>query len=283
MTIVDVADLTVTCQSLHGNAFACLNGVNLRLAAGEKLALLGESGAGKSSLLQLLSGKNTLAARGEKLKISGGSATVFGQDIARLRKGQLAQYFAQVGFIGQNAAARLPGDKKVADTILAKAVAVDKKLNAFNYPEFVTQMLTRLELPLTMLEKYPHELSKGQRQRVLIAAQLITRPRLLLADEPTGGVDVTVKPLVVSLLDWYLQQSGAALICVSHEITLLEKLADQVLVLQQGVTVAYDKLERVFQNPAHGYVTQLAKALRATAYDEAYAQQQRLLRRDENT
>ena len=117
-------------------------------------------------------------------------------------------------------------------------------------------------------QSYPFELSKGQRQRVAVMRSLIMDPALLVADEPTLGVDANNRPRIISLLNWYRARTGASMLLISHDIGMLEALVDEVIVMQHGRAVGRGQINDVFRDASHKYVQQLAEALRATAYDE---------------
>lgn len=269
---VQVSDLTLSYPP-HGGVpgFEALSGVTFSVAPGEVLAVLGESGAGKSTLLGALSGRGLLAPKGERLQLSGGDATVLGRSLAGLRRKAIAELAAEIGYISQQAGASLPGEMRVADIVAAGPRRRNKKVATDALARLITTMFEIVDLPLEMLGNYPSELSKGQRQRVAIIAELTAAPRLLIADEITNGVDANARPKITELLRWYREQTRATMLLVSHDISLLEQLADTALVLRAGQVVGFDSLNSVFRDVKHPYVAQLADALRRTAYDEAAA------------
>ena len=129
-------------------------------------------------------------------------------------------------------------------------------------------MFETVALPLEFLQRYPYELSKGQRQRIAVMQSLMLEPALLVADEPTLGVDANQRPNIVRLLKWYRDRTGAAMLLICHDIGVLEALVEDVVVLQDGQIVGRGDINSIFREADHEYVVQLANALRATAYDE---------------
>lgn len=269
---IEVSDLTLMYAAHGGTAsFTAVTGLSFQVQPGEVLALLGESGAGKSTLLQTLAGRAQLGAKTSRIKITGGSVTVLDTVLNNLGKRAARQLSQQIAFVSQRANSELPSDLKIADILTQNAKARSKNIDNAWLAERISEMFEILELPLAMLSNFPAELSKGQRQRVAIAAELVTPVKLIIADEVTNGVDALVRPQITKLLTWHREQTGAAMVLVSHDIQLLETLADKALVLRAGQAVGYDSLNSVFRDVKHSYVAELADALRRTAYDEAAA------------
>ncbi|MFC7765280.1 ATP-binding cassette domain-containing protein [Leucobacter soli] len=156
----------------------------------------------------------------------------------------------------------------VGDILFAPIAERSKHFDRTQLGERIVEMMDIVGLPLGKLQEYPYELSKGQRQRVAVMQSLMLEPSLYIADEPTLGVDANNRPRIVDLLEWYRKRSGATLILVSHDIGMLERLGQRVLVMQQGRAVGEGDIDDIFRTADHGYVQQLAQALRASAYDE---------------
>jgi len=267
---VRVSDLTLGYPAHAGGvAHSAIEGVDFTVRRGEVRALLGESGSGKSSLLQFLAGQGRSAGdRKARLRVLSGDATVLGVPMRGAGKRQLLRATAHIGYLAQGAAAALPAEMNVGDILMQPITERAKNFDRGEVGEQIAQMMDLLALPLTKLQEYPYELSKGQRQRVAVIRSLMLEPAVYLADEPTLGVDASGRPGIVELLSWYRERSGAAMILVSHDIAMLEALVDEVLVLQQGRLVGEGNINEIFRNEDHSYVRQLAQALRATAYDE---------------
>lgn len=261
-----VSDLSLTYPA-HGGvkAFCAVDGVGFELARGQVLAVLGESGSGKSTLARFL------AARGEqapRIRVTGGEASALGIELRRLGGRRRSRLTAHVGYLAQEAGATLPPDLNVGDILMQPITERMKRFDREQLGREIAEMMEIVALPLSKLQEYPYELSKGQRQRVAVMRALMLSPALLVADEPTLGVDALNRPRIVELLQWFRERSGASMILVSHDIALLEALVQNVLVMQQGRLVGAGDINQIFRQADHDYVQQLAIALRATAYDE---------------
>lgn len=271
------ADLAVVVSDLSlaypahggGREFQAVEGMSFTLRRGETLAVLGESGSGKSTLTRFLAGRATdPAQKSAHINAIGGEATVLGQSLRKISRRNRGRLTAFVGHLGQDAGATLPPDLNVGDIVCEPVMERSKKFDREALGETIAEMMDILALPLTMLQSYPFELSKGQRQRVAVMRSLIMDPALLVADEPTLGVDANNRPRIISLLNWYRARTGASMLLISHDIGMLEALVDEVIVMQHGRAVGRGQINDVFRDASHKYVQQLAEALRATAYDE---------------
>lgn len=252
-----------------GRAFNAVEGIGFKVRRGEVLALLGESGSGKSTLTRFLAGRAAeTAEKSGRIRVNGGDATVLGVSMRRLKRRAATRLTAHVGYLAQDAGATLPPELNVGDILLSPISERSKRFDRTHLGEQIAEMMDIVGLPLGKLQEYPYELSKGQRQRVAVVRSLMLSPALYFGDEPTLGVDANNRPRIVDLLKWYRDRSGATLVLVSHDIGMLEALGQRVLVMQQGRAVGEGDINDIFRRADHGYVQQLAKALRATAYDE---------------
>lgn len=256
-----------------GSAFAALEGVSFHIPRSSVMALLGESGSGKSTLARYIAARGQAAGdRGSRLKTLSGDALVLGSSLAKLNRKSQAALFASIGYLPQDAGAKLSPDLVVSDLLLEPVVRAFKRVDLEEQSARMVMLLEKLALPLTVLDQFPYQLSKGQRQRVAVARSLMLKPQLLVLDEPTMGIDPTSRPKVIELLAQYLDESEASALVISHDIALLEQLVDSVSVLQNGELVGSGALDAIFAEAEHGYVRKLAEALRSTAYDEAYGE-----------
>jgi ABC-type glutathione transport system ATPase component len=250
-------------------SFVAVQGVSFEIENGGVLALLGESGSGKSTLARVLAGRATEAAdRSDRVKVTSGQGYVFGVGVKRLGRRERTRFTARVGFLPQEAGATLSPDLTIGDILTEPIRERDKHFDVNEAGERIAEMFETVALPLEMLQRYPYELSKGQRQRIAVMHSLMLEPALLVADEPTLGIDPTHRPSIVKLLQWYRKRTGATMMLISHDIATLEALVDQVVVLQEGQVVGRGSINTIFRDAQHDYVVQLANALRATAYDE---------------
>ncbi|QBE47533.1 ATP-binding cassette domain-containing protein [Leucobacter triazinivorans] len=268
--IVRVSDLSLSYPAhAGGREFEAVEGVSFDLARGGVMALLGESGSGKSTLARFLAGRGSDAGdRSARIRLTGGAASVMDVSLRRLGRRAGARLTAYVGHLGQDAGATLTPELNVGDLLLEPIVERSKHFDREALGERIAEMMDIVALPLAKLQEYPYELSKGQRQRVAVMRALMLDPALLIADEPTLGVDANNRPKIVDLLRWYRERTAATMLLISHDIGMLEALVENVLVMQHGRTVGHGDINEIFRHADHGYVQLLAQALRATAYDE---------------
>jgi ABC-type glutathione transport system ATPase component len=263
-----LSDLTLEYPP-HGAspAHVALHGLSLTIAPGEVLGLLGSAGSGKSTLAKVLSGVAFEQVRGGDVRpvITGGEATVLGHRLRTLPKRKVAEYRFHVGYLPQDAAATLPPDRTVSEIIAEPILERDRRYNRRALETRVATMVDAVRLPLSMLDKYPYQLSGGQRQRVALSRALVLGPSLLVADEPTAGIDLTVRDAVAQLIGELRDRehhSFSALI-ISHDLPVLRRTADRIAVLDRGELAALGTIDEVFHDPGHPYVMALAGALDA--------------------
>ncbi|MCY7404606.1 MAG: dipeptide/oligopeptide/nickel ABC transporter ATP-binding protein [Cryobacterium sp.] len=264
---IQTSDLTIEYPP-HGAspAFVAVHGFTLRIAPGEVVGLLGESGSGKSTLARVLSGDAFVGyAPGIRPQITGGEATVLGFALRRISKRELARLTFGVGLLAQDAADTLPSTMTVAEIVAEPVLERDRRFNRRALGARVATMIDAVRLPLAVLGLYPYELSNGQRQRVALARALVHGPALLIADEPTAGVDVLVRDAVIDLISELQQERSFSALVISHDLAVLQRVANRIGVMHQGVLVGLGTLEDVFRDPWHPYVRGLAAALHPPA------------------
>lgn len=249
--------------------FEAVEGVSFEVPRGSSLGLLGESGSGKSTLARFLAGRAAASPqKSEQVQLLSGEGHTLGVRLSRLTARSARQLNAYVGFLEQDGGAKLAPDLNVGDLVFQPIEERIRRFDRSTLGELIAEMFDIVALPLTYLQKYPYELSKGQRQRVAVVRSLITEPLVYIADEPTLGVDANNRPRIVELISWYRERSNATCLIISHDIGLLEALIQEVLILQEGSTVGYGDINEIFRYADHHYVKQLAEALRSNAYDE---------------
>lgn len=269
-TAIEVLDLSLGYLATGlSKPFRAVEDANFKVTRGSKLFVLGESGSGKSTLLKFLAGRGRAQPlKRDRISVIAGQASTLGLNLKKLSRGSYRQLTALVSFIEQDSGSKLPPDLNIGDIIFQP---IEERLKRFDRSELgqrVAELFDTLALPLSFLQKFPYELSKGQRQRVAVVRALLTDAPVLVADEPTLGVDANNRPRVVEAIKAFHARTDATMIIVSHDISLLEALATEVLVLQQSSIVGYGPINEIFRNAEDGYVFQLAQALRSTAYDE---------------
>lgn len=267
---VSVSDLSLAYPAhAGGRSFQAIEGLSFEVRRGEVVALLGESGSGKSTLARFLAARGDDAGeKSARIKLVGGSASVMDMPMKRLGRRNRARLTAYTGFLSQEAGATLTPELNVGDLLMEPIVERAKDFDRDAVGERVAEMMDIVAMPLAKLQEYPYELSKGQRQRVAVIRALMLDPALLVADEPTLGVDANNRPKIVNLLKWYRERTNASMLLISHDIGMLEALVQEVIVLQQGQLIGRGDINEIFRHADHGYVQLLAQALRANAYDE---------------
>ncbi|MCE9507045.1 MAG: ABC transporter ATP-binding protein [Alphaproteobacteria bacterium] len=257
MALLEIKNLSVDFRNGQQITHA-VKGVSLEIEKGEILAVVGESGSGKSvtalSVLQLLPypiavhPSGSIKFRGEEL-VGAPDVTLRG-----IRGNKVAMIF-QEPMTSLNPLHTI--EKQIAEVLfihkrMAPAAARTRVIELLN--------LVGLEKLTQRLNAYPHELSGGQRQRVMIAMALANEPDLLIADEPTTAVDVTVQAQLLKLLKDLQKKTGMAVMLITHDLSIVRKMADRVAVMYQGELVEYEKTEKLFTTPAHAYTQMLLAA-----------------------
>ncbi|MET1053537.1 MAG: dipeptide/oligopeptide/nickel ABC transporter ATP-binding protein [Mycetocola sp.] len=242
-------------------AHRALDGVSFDIAANEVIGVVGESGAGKSTLVRVLAG-DVIAPKGTDAPptITGGDATVLGYRLRGIRRRELTRLTFNVAFLPQDAATRLTPELTVAEVIGQPILQRDKHYNRKAVGLRVATMLDAVQLPLAVLDKYPFELSGGQRQRVAIARSLVLGPRLWVADEPTAGIDVTVRASINDLIARMQNDGDFSAVLVSHDLSLLRHTTSRVAALHQGRVVGLAPIDALLAGGQHPFLVGLAES-----------------------
>ena len=249
-SLIEIDRLRVSFPSRRKGRVYALDGVSLDVAEGETVALVGESGSGKSmtalSILQLVP---------EPGRIESGSIRFDGAELLELdRKGIRTVRGNRIAMIFQE-----PMSSLNPVLTIGKQVAEPIRLHrGLSWPDALEQaeaLLTRVSIPdaAKRLHAYPHELSGGMRQRVMIAMALACKPRLIIADEPTTALDVTVQAQILSLLKDLTREFGTALILITHDLGVVARYADRVSVMYGGRVVESASAGELYANPMHPY------------------------------
>ncbi|KLV10764.1 oligopeptide ABC transporter ATP-binding protein OppD [Photobacterium ganghwense] len=256
MSLLDVKDLRVEFKTQDGIVTA-VNDLNFSLKQGETLGIVGESGSGKSQTVFAIMG--LLAKNG----VISGSAKFEGREILNLPEKELNKIRAeQIAMIFQDPMTSLNPYMKVSDQLM-EVLMLHKGMGKAEAFEESVRMLEAVKIPEARkrITMYPHEFSGGMRQRVMIAMALLCRPKLLIADEPTTALDVTVQAQIMELLNELKSDFNTAIIMITHDLGVVAGSCDKVLVMYAGRTMEYGKIDEIFYKPAHPYTEGLLKAI----------------------
>ncbi|MFI6980466.1 ATP-binding cassette domain-containing protein [Embleya sp. NPDC050154] len=240
-----------------------MDGVDLTLAPGERLGLIGESGSGKS-----LTALAVLGLLPEGAEVTG-SIRLDGVELLGRRERELARIRGdRVAMVFQEPLTALDPTMRIGRQI-AEPLRLHRGMNRRQADLAAIELAERVGLPdpAELVRAWPHQLSGGQRQRVGIAIALACRPALLIADEPTTALDVTVQREILALLDALAREQGTALLFITHDLAVVSRVSDRIAVLRTGRVIEHGPLERILYDPDAPYTRRLLAAARATAFD----------------
>ena len=258
--LLEVEDLRTYFAS-DERVLRAVDGVSLSVAAGEILAIVGESGSGKTvtgmSIMRLLDPRTARFAGGRVRLMTRAGKVV---DLLSLREGEMRRVRGgEVSMIFQDPLTSLNPVFTIGDQII-EGILQHSELSKSDARRQAAELLTQVGLGEgeRLLRQYPHQLSGGMRQRVMIAIALSSNPQVLIADEPTTALDVTVQAQIVDLLKRLARERGMGVIFVTHDLALVAKMADTVCVMYAGEVVERGVATEVFQRPQHPYTVALA-------------------------
>ncbi|MCR9137078.1 MAG: ABC transporter ATP-binding protein [Alphaproteobacteria bacterium] len=258
--ILSIRDMRLEFDTFDG-VYKAIDGVSLNVAPGEALGLVGETGCGKSVLTRAAFG----LVPSPPARITSGEVLFGGRDLLSLREKQLRSIRgAQVAMIFQDPMTYLNPVFKVGTQLVDAIIAQQKGAIARRAArDLALEMLDKVHLPnpQRQFDSYPHELSGGMRQRVLIAMALAAKPKLLIADEPTTALDVTVQAQILDLIAELVSELGLSVIMISHDLGVVAQVCNRVAVMYAGQIVEDAPVADIFDNPKHPYTLGLLKAI----------------------
>ena len=254
--ILDVRDLKKSFFSRKGlfgkDEFQAVKGVTFQLAKGKTLGLVGESGSGKTTIGLLL-----MRLQGA----TGGKALFQGRDLLSMTEKEFAQYQRKIQIIFQNPYASL-NPRFTVGQILMEPMQVHRiGADDIERKQMALDLLERVSLPAQAFYRYPHEFSGGQRQRIAIARCLTLKPEILICDESVSALDVSVQAQVLNLLQDLQDEFGLSYIFISHDLSVVKYISDQIMVLNHGDLVEIANSDDLYQSPQHDYTKRLLSAI----------------------
>lgn len=229
-----------------------VDGVNLKLYEGETLGVVGESGCGKSTLARAIIGL---------VPATEGSVVWMGQDLTKLAKEDLRLKRKEIQMIFQDPLASLNPRMNVGDIIAEPLKTFYPNLSKDEVKEQVKEMMAKVGLLPNVINRYPHEFSGGQCQRIGIARALILKPKMIICDEPVSALDVSIQAQVVNLLKELQRELGLSLVFIAHDLSIVKHISDRVLVMYLGNPVEFAECDALFAAPKHPYTQALMSAV----------------------
>ncbi|MCZ2846661.1 dipeptide ABC transporter ATP-binding protein [Modestobacter sp. VKM Ac-2978] len=258
--VVEAKDLRIVYPGrMRRPDFVAVDGVSFSIRPGEVLGLVGESGSGKTTIGRAIAGLT---------KVSHGSLTVLGTEMNGMKERAFRPVRERIGFVFQDPASSFNPLLTIAEAVAEPLVVHKRAKDPRAARPRVDELLEAVQLPKAFGDRYPHELSGGQRQRASLARSLALQPELLIADEPTSALDVSVQARVLELFDELQRELGFAALFISHDLAVVDLLADRIAVLYRGQLVEEGTGAEVLGAPKHPYTQRLIASLPVPDPDE---------------
>lgn len=256
---VVATDLSVRYRQ-RGSTLAAraIDGVTFTIERGQTLAVLGESGSGKSTLARVLAAEADIDVA-DSPRITGGELKVLGTPMRRLGDFRRNRLRGRIGYVPQGAGSLLLPHLTAGESIAEPIFARDRKFDQHRAGMIVATLIDAVRLPMLTMNKFPYEMSAGQRQRIAIARALVLEPELLVADDPTSGVDVTARPAIIEIIHELQSDLDFSAFVVTSNLHEVENLSRRVMVMVRGEVVGRGDIDEVLANPNHPYVETLAR------------------------
>ena len=257
--VISARDVSMMYRSNHARPYLAVRGVSFEVAAGDLLGITGESGSGKSTLALAIAG--LAGSGGEAIpRICGGQLEVLGARVRRIGRRSRDRLTLRVGFLRQDAAERLSPLLTVAENVAEPIYQRDRRFSVSEAADAVATVIDAVRLPLSLMNRLPYLLSSGQRQRVALARALVLEPTLLVADEPTRGVDATVRDGVLEAIRDLQRDRGITAVVISSDLAVLTRIAPRIAVMQQGIIVGLGDIDSLTRAPENDYLKGLARS-----------------------
>ena len=259
MPVLEVNNLAVTFQTYAGTIYA-VNGISFKVEKNETLVIVGESGCGKSvtahSIVRLLPGKKTKIQETSEIIFEGKNLlTLTEENMEKIRGDKISMIF-------QDPLSYLNPTMTIGKQIM-ESILIHKKITKKEAIEKTIRILelARIQNPEKRLKQFPHEFSGGMRQRVMIAMALVCNPKILIADEPTTALDVTIQADILELIQHIQKETNTAVILITHDLGIAAEVADRIQVMYAGKIIERGTAFHIFKNPQHPYTKALLAAV----------------------
>lgn len=257
--IYSVKNLGITYPTEHETIIATEN-VSFDIPQGVCTAIVGESGSGKT-----VTAKAMIGLTDEYAEMSDSAELIFkGKDVTHLTQKEWDKYRGnQIGMVFQDALISLNPTMKIGKQIVEPIINHEKNINKNLLYENTVELLASIGIkePKNVMNKFPHQLSGGMRQRIMIASAIISKPSLLIADEPTTSLDVTVQAQIIKLLKQIQNEMNMTIILITHNLGIVAEMADYVVVMKDGTVIEKGVVNDIFYNPQNNYTKELLSSV----------------------